>query len=65
MNVQSKMMLYGEIEIDLCPNLTHLANLFLKILAEGAVTAEAGGLFQCLTALIEKADPLFRRWLLP
>ncbi len=41
------------------------SNLFLKALTEGAVTTEAGSLFQHFTTLIENADPLFRRWLAP
>ncbi len=38
-----------------------LPNLFLKILTEGAVTAEAGNLCQYFTTLTEKAEPLLRR----
>ncbi len=34
---------------------------FLKTLTEGAVTREAGSLFQCFTCLTENADPLLRR----
>ncbi len=37
------------------------SNLFLKTLAEGAATAEAGSLFQYFTTLTENADPLLRR----
>ncbi len=37
----------------------------LKKLTEGAVTTEAGSLFQYFTTLIENADPLLRRWLAP
>ncbi len=36
------------------------SNLFLKTLTEGAVTTEAGSLFQYFTTLIENADPLLR-----
>ncbi len=35
---------------------------FLKKMTEGAVTTEAGGLFQYFTTLAENADPLLRRW---
>ncbi len=38
---------------------------FLKTLTEGAVTTEAGSLFQHFTTLIENADPLLRWWLAP
>ncbi len=41
------------------------SNLFLKKLAEGAVTTEAGSLFQYFTTLTKNADPLLRRWLAP
>ncbi len=41
------------------------SNLFLKILTEGAVTTEAGSLFQYFTTLTEKADPIPRRWPVP
>ncbi len=41
------------------------SNLFLKVLTERAVTAEAGSLFQYFTTLTEKVDALFRRWPLP
>ncbi len=41
------------------------SNLFLKILTEGAVTTEAGSLFQYFTTLTEKAQSLPRRWLAP
>ncbi len=37
------------------------SNLFLKPLTEGAVTTEAGSLFQYFTTLTESADPLLRR----
>ncbi len=40
-------------------------NLFLKMLTEGAVTTEAGILFQYFTTLTENADPLLRRLLAP
>ncbi len=33
------------------------SNLFLKTLTEGAVTTEAGSLFQYFTTLTENADP--------
>ncbi len=39
------------------------SNLLLKTLTEGAVTTEAGSLFQYFTTLTENADPLLRRWL--
>ncbi len=39
------------------------SNLFLKMLIEGAVTTEAGNLFQLFTALNEKFDSLLWRWL--
>ncbi len=45
----------GEVGKDFCPN-------FLKTLTEGAVTTEAGNLFQYFTTLTENADPLLRRW---
>ncbi len=38
---------------------------FLKTLTEGAVTTEAGSLFQYFTILTENADPLLRRRLAP
>ncbi len=38
---------------------------FLKTLIEGAVTTEAGSLFQYFTTLTENADHLPRRWLAP
>ncbi len=41
------------------------SNLFLKNLTEGAVTTEAGSLFQYFTTLTENAGPLLRRWLAP
>ncbi len=41
------------------------SNLFLKTLTEGAVTTEAGSLFQYFTTLTENADPLLRRRLAP
>ncbi len=41
------------------------SNLFLKTLTEGAVTTEAGSLFQYFTTLTENADPLLRWWLAP
>ncbi len=41
------------------------SNRFLKTLTEGAVTTEAGSLFQYFTTLTENADPLLRRWLAP
>ncbi len=41
------------------------SNLFLNILTAGAVTTEAGSLFQYFTTLTEKADPLLRQWLVP
>ncbi len=47
---------------DFCPN---FSNRFLKTLTEGAVTMEAGSLFQYFTTLTEKADPLLQRWLAP
>ncbi len=34
-------------------------------LTEGAVTTEAGSLFQYFTTLTENADPPLRRWLAP
>ncbi len=40
-----------------------LSNLFLKMLTEGAITTEAGNVFQYFTTLTEKADPLLWRWL--
>ncbi len=40
-----------------------LSSVFLKPLTEGAVTTEAGSLFQFFTTIIENADPLLRRWL--
>ncbi len=39
--------------------------LYLKILAEGAETTEAGSLFQCFTTLTENADPFLQQWLAP
>ncbi len=36
------------------------SNLFLKALTEGAVTTEAGSLFQHFTTLTENADPFLR-----
>ncbi len=41
------------------------SNLFLKMLTDGAIMTEAGGLFQYFTTLAEKAGALFRRWLVP
>ncbi len=41
------------------------SNRFLKALTEGAVTTEAGTLFQYFTTITENADPLLRRWLAP
>ncbi len=41
------------------------SNLFFETSTEGAVTTEAGSLFQYFTTLPEKADPLLRRWLVP
>ncbi len=41
------------------------SNRFLKTLTEGAVTTEAGSLFQYFTTLTENVDPLLRRWLAP
>ncbi len=41
------------------------SKLFLKTLTEGAVTTEAGSLFQYFTLLTENADPLLRRRLAP
>ncbi len=41
------------------------SNRFLKTLTKGAVTTEAGSLFQYFTTLTENADPLLRRWLAP
>ncbi len=41
------------------------SNIFFKTSTEGAVTTEAGSLFQYFTTLTEKADPLLRRWLVP
>ncbi len=41
------------------------SNRFLKTLTEGAVTTEAGSLFQYFTTLTENADPLLRRRLAP
>ncbi len=38
------------------------SNRFLKILTEGAITMEAGSLFQYFTTHTENADPLLRRW---
>ncbi len=38
---------------------------FLKILTEGAVTTEAGSLYQYFTTLTENDDPLLWRWLVP
>ncbi len=40
-----------------------LSNLFLTALTEGSVKADTGSLFQYFTGLLEKANPLFRRWL--
>ncbi len=37
------------------------SNLFLKTLTEGAVTTEAGSLFQHFITLTENAGPLLRR----
>ncbi len=45
-----------------CPN---FLQPFLKTLTEGAVTTEAGGLFQYSTTLTKNADPLLQRWLAP
>ncbi len=36
---------------------------FLKTLTEGAVTTEAGSLFQYFTTLTENGDPSLRRWI--
>ncbi len=41
------------------------SNRFLKTFTEGAVTTEAGSLFQYFTTLTENADPLLRRRLAP
>ncbi len=41
------------------------SNRFLKTLTEGAVTTEAGSLFQYFTTLTENADLLLRRLLVP
>ncbi len=41
------------------------SNRFLKTLTEGAVTTEAGSLFQYFTTLTENGDPILRRWLAP
>ncbi len=41
------------------------SNRFLKTLTEGAVTMEAGSLFQYFTTLTENAGPLLRRRLAP
>ncbi len=41
------------------------SNRFLKTLTEGAVTTEAGSLFQYFTTLTENTDPLLRRRLAP
>ncbi len=41
------------------------ATFFLKPLTEGAVTTEAGRLFQYFTTLNENANPLLRWWLAP
>ncbi len=38
---------------------------YLKTLTEGAVTTDAGSLFQYFTTVNENADPLLRRWLAP
>ncbi len=59
MTVQSKLTLCGDIEIDLCPNLTHLDNFFVENINRVRRNDES------LTALTKKADPLLRRWLLP
>ncbi len=52
----------GEMGKGFCPK---LSIRFLKTLTEGAVTMEAGTLFQYFTNLTENADPLLRRWLAP
>ncbi len=41
------------------------SNRFLKTLIEGAVTTEAGSLFQYFTTLTKNADSLLLRWLAP
>ncbi len=56
---QLYVLLYGEMGKNFCP---HLVQPFLKILIEGAVTTDAGSLFQYLMTLIEKADPHRRQW---
>ncbi len=38
---------------------------FLETLTEGAVTTEAGSLFQFFTTLTDNANPLLWRWLAP
>ncbi len=45
------------------PSVQTLCIFFLKKLTEGAVTTEAGRLFQCFTTLNENAIPLLRWWL--
>ncbi len=52
----------GETGKDFCPN---FLQSFLETLSEGAVTTEAGSLFQYFTTLTENADPLLRRRLAP
>ncbi len=59
MSVQSM----GEMGKD--KNVQTSSNRFLKTLTEGAVTTEAGSLFQYFTTLTENADPLLRRRLAP
>ncbi len=41
------------------------SNRFLKTLKEGAVTTEAGSLYQYFSTLTENTDPLLRRLLAP
>ncbi len=53
----------GEMGKDFCANF--LQSFLENTDNDGAVTTEAGSLFQYFTALTEYADPLLRQWLAP
>ncbi len=59
-NVQSMMILCGEVCTDICPNMNS-KHIFLKILNKGPVTTEAGSLFQYSTTPIEDNNSHLRR----
>ncbi len=62
-NGEMRVQSMGEIGKDFYPI---SSSLFLKTLTEGAVTTEAGSLFQYITTPPpENTDPLLRRWLAP